>query len=91
MISTRKLLTVAFAAAALTTGSLAMTGQASAGFKGGHGFHAGHNWHGGHHKWHGHRWGHRFFGGYNYVNYSPCYWVKKHYGVIKVCPSPSYY
>jgi hypothetical protein len=81
-LTMKKFLTVALAAAALSLGSLAVTGEASAkGFKGGmHGH--------GHH--HGHRhWGH-WRGGYGHYGYgySPCYWVfKPYYGKVKVCAS----
>jgi opacity protein-like surface antigen len=74
----KKYLMIAVAAVALSLGSLATSGEASAkGFKGG--FHGGH--HG--HRWHGHRW----YGSYGYYNYSPCYWVHRPWGPVKVCPS----
>jgi hypothetical protein len=84
--SAKKFLTVAIAAAALATGSLAVTGEALAGgkhFGGGHKFHGG-----GHHKFHGH-WGFKRHFGY-YGGYSPCYWVHKPWGLVKVCPSYYY-
>jgi hypothetical protein len=75
-----KFLTIAVAAAALSLGSLAVTSEASAGFK-----------HGGHFKghFHGHKWGHKWHGwhGVGYGFYNPCYWVfKPYYGHVKICP-----
>ncbi len=75
----KKLLTVALAAGALATGTLAVTGEASA-----RGFHGGRHFHGGHHGHHGHWHFKRFYGFYNY---NPCYWVRKPWGLVKVCPS----
>ncbi|MCZ7661356.1 MAG: hypothetical protein M5U07_27690 [Xanthobacteraceae bacterium] len=85
MTSAKKLLTVAIAAASLATGSLALSGEALA--KGG-------KFHGGFHKFHGHKWhGHwkfkRHFGHYGY-GYGHCYFVKKPWGLVKVCPSYYY-
>jgi hypothetical protein len=85
--SAKKILTVAIAAAALATGSLAVTGEALAGGKHfGGGFH---KFHGGHHHGHGHRHFRRHFGFYGH-GYSPCYWVHKPWGLVKVCPSHYY-
>jgi hypothetical protein len=85
--SAKKLLTVAIAAASLATGSLAVTGEALA--KGKH-FGGGH-FHGGHHKFHGHGWHFkRHFGFYGGGYGSPCYWVHKPWGLVKVCPSYYY-
>lgn len=78
--SAKKLLTIALAATALATGSLAMSGEALA--KGKFHFHGGHKWHHGH----GHHWGFKKFYGY-YGGYSPCYWAHKPWGLVKICPS----
>jgi hypothetical protein len=81
----KKLLTVAIAVSALATGSLAVTGEALAKGKG---FHFG--GHHGHHKHWGHGWHFKRHYGYYGYGYNPCYWVKKPWGLVKVCPSYYY-
>jgi hypothetical protein len=93
MITSKKLMTAALAVAALTTVSIAASGDAFA--KGGHGGHGGgfrggfHGgakfFHGGRH--HGHRFGHRNWrGGYGYA-YNTC-WQYTPYGLVNVCLQP---
>jgi len=94
MNTTKKLMTAAFAVAALATASIAMSGDAFArgGHGGGHGgggfrggFHGGAKFfHGGRHfghRLHGHRWGR--YGGYG-VAYNTC-WKYTPYGLVNVC------
>ena len=86
MTASNRLLSLAFATAAIAAISIATTGQASA--KGGHGGHGGGGFkvgfagggkffHGGH-RWH--RWGHGYA-------YSTC-WKWTPYGLIDVCGVP---
>ena len=81
----KKLLTVAIAAGALSIGSFA-----PAAAKGGHGHGHGHGHHGHHHHGHHHHGHWHFKKFYGYGSYSPCYWVHKPWGLVKVCPSHYY-
>jgi len=94
MTKSKKLMSAAFAVAALATTTIAMSGDAFArgGHGGGHGggfrggFHGGGKFFHGGHRWGGHRWhGHRFyrFGGYGYA-YNTC-WKWTPYGLVNVC------
>ena len=75
MNTVRKIAAIALATGAFAT--VGATGNAFAHF-------------GGHVEWHG-RYGHHFgywyphFYGYG-LGYSPCYWVTKPEGLVKVCP-----
>jgi hypothetical protein len=98
MTRTKKLLSAAFAVAALATTTIAISGDAFArgGHGGGHGggfrggFHGGGaKFVGGRHfgyRWQGHRWyGHRGYG----VAYNTC-WKYTSYGLVNVCRALPY-
>ncbi|MEH2521898.1 Spy/CpxP family protein refolding chaperone [Bradyrhizobium sp. AZCC 1610] len=82
MTKTKKIITAAFAALALTTASLAIPSQA---FAGGHGGHGGH---GGGHRHHGFGHGHFGHGHHHHRHhfhvYNSC-WKWSPYGPVNVC------
>ncbi|WP_082646416.1 hypothetical protein [Bradyrhizobium valentinum] len=84
MTKIKTIITATIAALALTTASLAIPSQASAGGRGhgghrGHGGGHGHHGHGHHHHGHGHH-GHR----HHFHVYNSC-WKWSPYGPVNVC------